>query len=732
VNPQFRLRLFFKAALLLVGLATVPLAIVGTQILRSNRDIHRHDVLRHHAFLAQSLANLLDSQLDGLDEKLRFAVSSVQSAQLTWPEKQSLLQSLVDSSPQFAVISVVAEDGREILKVYNPEREPTLAAFPALSSHEGEPLFQLLSASTGRVMAVSPGQADPRLTLYFPMPTPTGRHAIFISYSLKTFWDELTATRVGETGYCFLVDKDGRILAHPDQAKAGARESVRSTPIVMAALAGNSAASEFRENDELWIGASAPVKKLGGAVVTMQSRAEAFVAVSRSEHTALLWLLISALLAAVIAFLFARQLTRPILALIQASQEVNLETGQFPADVAVARRDEIGELVDTFNAMTRKLRGYAALQLERLLREKTKTEAIILSMGDGLVMTDREGVIEFINNRAREFLDISADPSALLGKPLWNFLPHAEILDPLWDMAHHPQDNKTKEIDITAGPYRKVLSVRSEPVLTPKGKDIGIIIILRDVTLEKQIEQMKDDFLHSITHDLRNPMTSIRGFLKFLMDELGGPLTEQQRKMLETMDRASIRLLGMINDILDVAKLEAGKIELHLADVDLRDTVKHVTELLQTQANKKKIQLKMDAPASFPAVQADALLMERLFTNLIGNAIKFTFEEGSITVELRDEPTRIYAAVVDTGEGIPPEYVDKIFDKFQQVAGQRKGGTGLGLTICRYIVESHKGEIKVQSEVGRGSRFHFWIPKNLTKVGLGEVAVETSAGPGAA
>jgi signal transduction histidine kinase len=240
---------------------------------------------------------------------------------------------------------------------------------------------------------------------------------------------------------------------------------------------------------------------------------------------------------------------------------------------------------------------------------------------------------------------------------------------------------------------------------------------------------MKDDFIHSITHDLRNPMTSIRGFLKFLMDELGGPLTEQQRKMVETMDRASMRLLGMINDILDVAKLEAGKIQLNLTETDLRDTAKHVNELLQTQATKRKITLAVDAHEPFPKIQADPLLMERLFTNLIGNAIKFTPEDGKVTVELREEPGHICCAVIDTGEGIPEDYLTKIFDKFQQVAGQRKGGTGLGLTICKYIVESHKGEIAVSSEVGKGSRFYFTIPKNLSQSSMTEASLLTAALP---
>jgi two-component system, NtrC family, sensor histidine kinase KinB len=475
------------------------------------------------------------------------------------------------------------------------------------------------------------------------------------------------------------------------------------------------------------------VRRLGGAVVAMQPRREAFAAALKSQRTAVVWLAVSALLAALLAYAFARQMTQPIFSLIRAARAVDFEAHRFPEPVVVKTNDELRDLSDTFNSMTRQLQGYAAMQVERVLAEKTKTEAIVFSIGDGLIMIDHQGLIEFINHRARQILDITVDYQSLLKKPLWDFLPHTEVLDVLWDVTHNPQeagkDGAAKELDLTATGYRRFFQVTTESVRTPKGEDIGIVIILHDITLEKEIEQMKDDFLHSITHDLRNPMASIRGFLKFLIDGLGGPVTEQQRKMLETMDRASMRLLGMINDILDTAKLESGKMELNLAEVDLKDTARHVLELLQSQATKKKIELAVDAAPDLPKIQADPLLMERLITNLAGNALKFTPENGKITLELRDEPSHIYGAVVDTGEGIPAEYIGKLFEKFQQVPGQRKGGTGLGLTICKYIVESHKGKIGVESDVGKGSRFHFTIAKGLVKTPAGDSVV---GAPGAA
>jgi signal transduction histidine kinase len=240
------------------------------------------------------------------------------------------------------------------------------------------------------------------------------------------------------------------------------------------------------------------------------------------------------------------------------------------------------------------------------------------------------------------------------------------------------------------------------------------VTVIRNITLEKELDKMKEEFLHSITHDLRNPMTSIRGFLKFLLDGVAGEITEQQRNMLEVMNRASLRLLGLINDILDIAKMESKGVTMTVAPCDLKVIVQHTLETAQGQALKKSIHLATDAPEHLAPINGDPELLERVFTNLIGNALKFTPDNGVVSVSITDEPGQLHIAITDTGEGIPPEHIEDIFNKFHQVAGQRKGGTGLGLTISKHIVEAHGGRIWAESKLGFGAAFHFVIPKNLT------------------
>jgi signal transduction histidine kinase len=221
-------------------------------------------------------------------------------------------------------------------------------------------------------------------------------------------------------------------------------------------------------------------------------------------------------------------------------------------------------------------------------------------------------------------------------------------------------------------------------------------------------------------------MGAIKGFVEFMIKEIPGPVNEAQKKMLISIDRASFRLLGMINNILDVAKMEAGKMEIKLAPVNLREVAARVIELMESLGQRKHIRFELEGPPEL-LVNADSGLMERMFTNLIGNAIKFTPENGVITAGMADDGETITAWVRDTGDGIPPEYLDKVFEKFEQVKGQKAGGTGLGLTICKYVASAHLGRIWAESEPGKGAKFVFSIPKGLRRDEAGKVLALESA-----
>ena len=219
-----------------------------------------------------------------------------------------------------------------------------------------------------------------------------------------------------------------------------------------------------------------------------------------------------------------------------------------------------------------------------------------------------------------------------------------------------------------------------------------------------------DNSLHMLTHDLRNPVSAIIGFLDYLLKGVPGPVNPVQKKMLLSMHRASMRLLGMINNILDVAKVEAGQMKLELVPVSLNELSHSLVSLMEGMGENKRIVFSIDG--SEGRINGDKVLLERTIVNLISNAIKFCREDGHIKIEIKENESYAYFSISDDGEGIPADKIPYIFEKYKQ-AGKKSTGTGLGLNLCRYVAELHKGKIYVESVVGKGTVFTVRIPKNL-------------------
>jgi signal transduction histidine kinase len=270
--------------------------------------------------------------------------------------------------------------------------------------------------------------------------------------------------------------------------------------------------------------------------------------------------------------------------------------------------------------------------------------------------------------------------------------------------------------------------VTASAVVSPgRSGELGVVYALRDVTLERELEQMKDDFLHYITHDLRNPLGSAMGFLDVLLKGTAGGLNEEQHAIVSSVRRSTSRLMSMINNILDIAKMESGRARLNLKTVALAAIAVRAIDILEQLAKAKKISVHLVAIKEF-TVEADPDMLERVFTNLLANAIKFAPEGGTITVSIADVGGELRCCVEDDGHGIPPEHLQRVFEKFEQVPGQRSGGTGLGLTITRYFVEAHFGRIWVESEPGHGAQFYFTIKKGLNVAHDGTVMLAEPIG----
>jgi signal transduction histidine kinase len=241
---------------------------------------------------------------------------------------------------------------------------------------------------------------------------------------------------------------------------------------------------------------------------------------------------------------------------------------------------------------------------------------------------------------------------------------------------------------------------------------LGAQAVTRDITRQREVDRMKDEFLSVVSHELRTPLTAIRGSLGLLASGRMGRLEERGQRMLEIASQNSDRLVRLINDLLDIEKIESGKEEMRKEEVDLARLVREVLESMQPLAESAEVEL--DAVAESIPIVADPDRILQVLTNLVSNAVKFSGPGGMVSVRVQAREGDVLVTVRDEGRGVPSDKLEAIFDRFQQVDStdaRQKGGTGLGLPIARSIVQLHGGRLWVESELGKGSTFSFTLPR---------------------
>lgn len=352
----------------------------------------------------------------------------------------------------------------------------------------------------------------------------------------------------------------------------------------------------------------------------------------------------------------------------------------------------------------RRLRGVIAA-------EKSKMEAMVESMTEGLIMMDREGNPIVCNPAAKRMLNLA--PEEIDRKRLEECFKKTGL-----DLAYEEIIFGRKEVvtnDITISePIHAVFRSVIAPVKDINGKNLGMVIALRDITAEKEVDRMKTEFISTVSHELRTPLTTMKEFTSIISDEIPGKLTMDQREYIDIIKGNIDRLARLINSLLDISKIEARRVELRKTLIDLANLAKATVFTLKPEADKKHIEFKALFHASLSSTYVDPDRITQVFTNLIGNAIKFTPENGKITVEIIDKQKELECSVADTGVGIAPENLDRLFGRFQQigrVAGPGAKGTGLGLAISKELIEMHNGRIWAESKLGKGSKFIFTLPK---------------------
>ncbi len=376
-------------------------------------------------------------------------------------------------------------------------------------------------------------------------------------------------------------------------------------------------------------------------------------------------------------------------------------------------------LYDELELRVQKRTEELAEALRRQALEADKTRAIVESISDGVIVFDPQGQVILANPAVERVLGIPAQ--AWLRHNLNEYPASAPDARPdmktaVWNAVRSAQKQLSGDQDLVSASLSadgRVVAVSFTSVALREQEPPHVVAVFRDITREVQLDRMKSEFIAMAAHELRTPMTSIKGYISLLSAGLPGPVNEKQREFLQVTNSNADRMMTLVNDLLDLSKIESEGLRLNLEPVSLADVVAAVVFTMQNQIKTKEQTLTVDVPLDLPEINADRDRLIQVVTNLLSNAHKYTPTGGAIGVRGRREPGRLVLEVQDSGIGIAPQDQERLFTRFfraDNAIETQVGGTGLGLAICREIAQRHHGDIVVQSELGRGSTFQVILP----------------------
>ncbi len=479
---------------------------------------------------------------------------------------------------------------------------------------------------------------------------------------------------------------------------------------------------------------------------------EAYAGVSKLNQYVFWVTILSCIIVVPIAYAVAQQISQPVMELAQVAKRIGQEASDviqedsdqvrkqianmqwYQSDetelISVTSKNEVGMLAQEFNDMHRNLK----IAVEKLVSAEEQMTTIVDCLSEGLIVVDTQDHILYSNPSAKHLLNFEKSEfpdrfSDLLSTTDLSILANTQGSDARATVEINlDQEGENRILRVVTSHFHSISTSTNSDTMSDDNTTLaGTVFVFDDITREHEIDKMKSDFVALVSHELRTPLTSIIGFIALILDRKLGPLNKDQQQSLTRAHRQSKRLELMINDLLDISRIEAGRIVMNLEPVNLAEIVQQRIEELKPQADEKTIKLELSVEPDLPELNGDEERLGQIFTNLIGNAVKFTPSNGEVTVKLshkkcplddNDTDTEvsdgIHVEVIDTGPGIPVQDRENVFDKFRQLSNiqtREQGGTGLGLSIARGFVEAHNGKIWVGAgENDKGCNFQFWIP----------------------
>ena len=353
---------------------------------------------------------------------------------------------------------------------------------------------------------------------------------------------------------------------------------------------------------------------------------------------------------------------------------------------------------------------------QHVQERRSELEATLRGIGDAVVGTDARLRLTVLNPIAAQVFGLRRGVAA--GQRLTEVIDNRDLVALFEETLASHDRPIIREISLPAPSGERPVNfyqALASPLVGEGNEVLGAVVVLRDITHQKELDRVKSDFLSVVSHELRTPLHSIKGFVDIILMGKTGPVSDTQRDFLQTVQQQAEALQNMINDLLEFSRLEAGQVRLKIEPISLGQVVEGVVERLTPLAQEANLRLVSQVPVDLATIEADRARLEQVLTNLCSNAIKFTPANGTVTIRAADLGDRVQVSVADTGIGIPSNQLERIFERFYQVDGSSTRsyrGAGLGLTICKHIVEYHGGRIWAESAMGQGSTFHFILPKN--------------------
>jgi signal transduction histidine kinase/DNA-binding response OmpR family regulator len=645
-----------------------------------------------------------------------------------------------------------------------------------------EPKF--LQARGGRIY-YSPvyfrNESEPYMTIAVASGTSAGSGVSVAEVNLKFIWDVVTQIKIGQAGYAYVVDSNGRLIAHPDISMVLQQTDLSMLPQVQDARSrGDTATIALDNRGHQVMTARKTIDPPGWFVFVEQPLEEAFAPLYASLVRTALLVLAGVALSVLASVFLARRMARPIEALRAGATQIG--AGALDHVIEVRTGDELEDLADGFNQMTSQLRdSYATL--EQRVDERTRdlaealaqvraldevsqavnssldlqtvlttivAHAVDLSASDGgAIYVFDEATQEFelraTHGMSAELIETIRESHIRMGETVIGLaaVSHTAVQTP--DILEQPRTSQPAALQLEREGFRALLAV---PLLR-EAHAVGALVVRRvapgpfpqttvdllqtlatqsvlaihNARLFQEIEvksrqlevasRHKSEFLANMSHELRTPLNAIIGFSEVLAERLFGDLTDKQAEYIEDILGSGRHLLSLINDILDLSKVEAGRMELDLGSFMLAETLENGLTMVREPASQHRLSLSLEVDDAIGMIEADERKVKQVIFNLLSNAVKFTPDGGRVDVIARMINDQIQVSVRDTGVGIASEDQSRIFEEFQQApSGQASAreGTGLGLALARRFIELHGGKLSVESQLGVGSTFTFTLP----------------------